>query len=397
MKLIRLAAALALPLLLAGTNFAQCLVPDGLDPSTVPCAPASTQVPQRGFQQPALGLCWRDCGLDAQANYTAIWGAQNPVIGPPGAVSCGWYRGRLRLLNSSGTQLDGNMFFAYSRTWMEIGTTGTPIQVWRFLVNGDLGVVGTTPSPCGTPACASSFGNVIRFTGYIDYAYECGTTLTERAWMITHACDAIDHAAGFPRAGSFHPGRSYTFVGPAAGFVPAGGSSPEVGPLSLDCMRRWDVAALPARCNQEEQLTGGNISTLGASCPCGVGPANWHEAQLFIAGTYGSVLTPFPGSDPFRSFQVGMWTNPAVFPGVEEVRWNCNEGQWTDCFGTGRQEYSFGVTTHNGFQAFSIDANNPSVPLGTMFIDQGNSVLLPAGTATRNRPYRTDHIVNLNL
>lgn len=401
MKFLQLAAAFAAALLFTAQSAAQCLGPDGLDPSTVPCAPASTQVPQRGFQQQALGLCWRDCGLDAQGNYTAIWGGQNPIIGPPGAVSCGWYRGRLRILNSSGLQLDGQMFFAYSRTWGEVAPSGAPIQVWRYLVNGDLRVVGNTPFPCTTPTCAAAFGSSIRFTGYVDYATECGTTLFQRAWMITHACDAIDHVAGFPRAGAFHPGRSYSFVGPAAGFVPAAGFSPEVGPIAIDCLRRWDVPAIvpavPARCTQEEQVLTGNIGALGASCPCGVGPANWHEAQLFVAGVYGTVLSPFPGSAPFRSFQVGMWTNPAVFPGVEEVRWNCNEGQWTDCTGVTRQEFSFGATTHNGFPAFSIDANLPSFSLGTMFIDQGNSMLFPAGVPTRNRPYRTDHIVNLNM
>lgn len=399
MNLLRLAAALAAPLLLFAPAAAQCLTPDGLDPSTVACAPAFTNVAQRGFTQGALGLCWRDCGLDAQANYTAIWGAQNPVFGPPGAVACGWYQARLRLLNGAGLQLDGPMFFAYSRTWGEVGTTGAPIQVWRFLVNGDLQVAGNTPVPCATPTCASAFGGNIRFTGYVDYAYDCGSTLTERAWMITHACDAIDHVAGFPRAGSFHPGRSYTFVGPAAGFVPAAGFSPETGTIALDCLRKWNITPAPSvtQCNEEEQLVGGALNALPSTCPCGVGPANWHEAQLSVGGMYGTTLTPFPGSAPFRSFQVGMWTNPAVFPGVEEVRWNCNEGQWIDCTGVGRNEFSFGVTTHNGFPAFSIDATLPSVSLGTMFIDQGNSVLLPAGTPTRNRPYRTDHIVNLNM
>ncbi|MCC7012107.1 MAG: hypothetical protein IT454_06080 [Planctomycetes bacterium] len=397
MKLFKLATTFLLSLLAATHSAAQCLTPDGLDPSTVACGGAFTQVPQRGFQQSAIGICWRDCGVDAQANYTALWGALNPIVGPPGAISCGWYRGRVRLYLGSVLQWDGQMHFSYSRTWTEAGTAGAPIQVWRYLVNGDMRPVTNNPMPCGPIPCAAPNGNLVRFTGYVDYAADCGTTLTERAWMLTHACDSIDHAPGFPRAGVYHPNRYYTFVGPATGFAVAAGSSPEVGPIAQDCMRKWDALALPARCGAEEPLVGGTLNPVGAVCMCGSGPSNWHEANLFVGGIYGSIVQPFPGSDPFRSFQIGMWTNPAVFPGVEELRYNCNEGQWIDCFGVGRNEYYFGVTTHGGFPAFVLDATNPPVPLGTMFIDQSNSVVLPANIATRNRPYRSDHILNLNL
>jgi hypothetical protein len=363
----------------------------------VPCAPAQSQVAQQPFQQQAVALCWLNCSLSAQAPYTAKWSGHNPVTAPSGAIACDWSQARISISNGAGLQWDGHLFLAYSRTWAEVAPSGNAIQVWRYLANGDMRIVGTTPLPCGVPGCASAFARRLRFTGYIDYARECGTTVTERAWMLTHACDAIDHAAGSPRAGSFHAGQSFTFVGPAAGFAPAAGASPESGAMTIDCVRKWNVTAAATQCTQEERLTTGTISPLAPTCMCGVGPASWHQAQLSVTGMYGTTLAPFAGSDPFRSFQIGMWTNPAVFPGVEEVRWNCNEGQWIDCSGVTRQESYFGVTTHNGFPAFSIDATVPPFSLGTMFIDQGNSILFPAAVPILNVPYRSDHIVNLNM
>jgi hypothetical protein len=38
-----------------------------------------------------------------------------------------------------------------------------------------------------------------------------------------------------------------------------------------------------------------------------------------------------------------------------------------------------------------------SVPLPTTFVDQANSVNLPANVAIRNVQYRSDHILNLNF
>ena len=39
----------------------------------------------------------------------------------------------------------------------------------------------------------------------------------------------------------------------------------------------------------------------------------------------------------------------------------------------------------------------PPMPLPSTFIDQSNSVKLPANVAIRNVPYRSDHVLNLNL
>lgn len=395
MQSLRVVASLALIAFLAAPGRAQCPLPDGLDVPGAACSPATASPKYRAFNQKVLGICWNNCGVDAVAPYTVTWNNLTPFVNNT-LVSCAWYRARVRLFSGSALALDGMMQLSYSRTWLEAGIPGQLLQVWRYLVNGDMRVVSSSATPCGIPPCAVPHSKLIRFTGYIDWAYDCATGQYSAAWMLTHACDAIDHAAGSPRAGSFHPGRSYTFVGPGAGFVVGAGTTVEAGALSDEALRAWDVPVLPARCLAEEPiLAPAFIAATGAVCLCGSGPANWFEGQLNVFGAFGTTVTPFPGSDPFRSFPIGQWTNPAVFPGVEEVRWNCNEALWVECTGVGRQEFYFGVTTAGGYQAFSITGSG-SAPLPQTFIDQSNSVLLPANVAIRNVPYRSDHVVNLN-
>ena len=158
MKLMRLLASLPLLAAFAGHGIAQCPTPDGLDFPGAVCAGAWTNVPQKGFGQAALGICWKDCGLDAQAPYQAAWGSLNPVLSfnlVPPAPSCGWYTARLNLYDGNGLQWTGNFFFCYSRTWLETPTVGQFIQVWRYLVNGDMAAMTPNALPCeiGRASC----------------------------------------------------------------------------------------------------------------------------------------------------------------------------------------------------------------------------------------------------
>ncbi len=400
MKLLRSLAVLFLASFGLSRAEAQCLTPDNLDVGGV-CGNTSTFVPQRGFAQPTMAICFDNCAVSATANYQAKWGPALPfnLGSPPGTVpSCGWYQSSVQIVNGSALQWTGTLHMSYSRTWLEAVVPGTVSQVWRYLVNGDLKTPSTSGFPCGTPSCAASFLGRVRFTGYIDYVRDCTSGVVSQAWMLMHACDGIDHAPGFPRAGSFHPNRSFALVGPSFGFSPGTGATLEAGPVSQEGMRAWDVLALPARCKTEEPLLGGAFNPMAPVCMCATGPAAWHQAQFVLGGAFGATLNPFPGSDPFRSFPIGSWTIPTVYPGVEEVRYNTNEGQWVECTGAGRQEYYFGVTTAGGFPAFSFNgASTPPMPLPQTFVDQCNSVLLPANVATRNEPFYSDHIVNVNL
>lgn len=403
MKLQSILAALALTSTFATRVAAQCITPDGLDGGPA-CTGAFTQVPQNKFVQPALGICWQNCGVAAVVPYRAQWGTLTAFpIGPLGTVpSCGWYTSALVLNQGGNPMWQGTMTLTYSRTWAEVASTTTTYQVWRYLVNGDLRATNANPGPCGLPPCCPANGNRMRVTGYIDYARTCtaGAVQFEEAWMLTHGCDSIDHVAGFPRAGAFHPGRFYTFVGPSAGFSVGAGSTVELGSTTTECVRRWDATALPARCDHEEPLLFANFNPIPSVCMCGTGPGLWHQAFFTAAGNAGTGIGQYPGSDPFRSFPIGAWTNPNAYPGLEEVRWNTNDLRYVECTGTFRHEPYFGVTTAGGYPAFTIPSLVPSpppVPLPLTFVDQANSVLLPANVVTRNTPYQSDHILNLNL
>ena len=50
---------------------------------------------------------------------------------------------------------------------------------------------------CPVPPCAALHANLVRFTGYVDYAASCSgvPSVYQHAWMLTHALDAIDHHA----------------------------------------------------------------------------------------------------------------------------------------------------------------------------------------------------------
>lgn len=389
---LALAASFALP------ASAQCLQPDNLDNTTV-CGPAQTSVPQKPFQQQALGICWAGCSVGTTLPYTVQWSAPAlSNLNSAGLASCAWYTARVRLLQGINVAWDGTVQMTYARTWAEANTAGTANQVWRFLVNGDLRMAsGNVASPCGIPACAPAFNGNMRVTGYIDYQFDCAASVWRRSWMLHHACDSIDHVPGYPRAGAFHPGRSYTWVGPAAGFVPGAGATLEAGVNVSESLRRWDASVMPARCGAEEPIAVASINPQAMTCMCGGGPSNYYEGILNVNGAWGTTISTFPGAAPFRSFPIGSWTNPAVFPGVEEVRWNFNEATFVDCTGVGRNEAWFGVTTAGGDPAFSLNTISPSAPLPLTFIDQCNSVVLPAGFATRNRIFRSDHVLNLNL
>ena len=97
----------------------------------------------------------------------------------------------------------------------------------------------------------------MRYTGYMDVVRSCASpAVPQYAWMLTHACDLIDHVPGFPRGGVFHPDRSYTFVGPSAGFVPGPLQPGASGTNSIEGIRK--LRPIPGttavQCEYEEPL-----------------------------------------------------------------------------------------------------------------------------------------------
>lgn len=410
-SLVRLRALLALGLCLVVTGpapAAQCPQPDALDGGPC-CTLAVEKVPHfPRIAQPSLDICWLECGIDNIINCTAVWTPLN--VQPSTGANCGYRLARLDLVDPAGVvKWTGNMRLLYSRTWLEALPTGATAQVWRFLVNGDLRSTTTVAAvPCPMPPCAPAFGNRVHYNGYIDYAQDCGVAApsTRIAWMLTHACDAIDHFAGFPRAGAFHPDRSYTFVGPAAGFVPA-----PVGPIEatafspFEATRRLRHPAAgttgPILCEFEERAST-IINPAGNLCLCTGGfPLNpqWAFSNVNVNGACGTNLVaaggPFlPG---FFSMSIGRWTNAAVFPGVEDLRFNVADYTDTDpCTGAVTQKAFFGVTTFGGFPAAQLLSTGPGGALPPNFLDQASSVRLGGGPILNVTSF-SDQVLNLNF
>jgi hypothetical protein len=362
-----------------------------------------------GFAQPSLDICWQNCTPNMVLNVTAVWTPPVPPPQPfPGVPPpCNLFVSGVTIFSAPGVVgWQGTLRLQYSRTWMETTPGGGFMQVWRFLVNGDLRPTAAAgPVPCPVPNCAAAFNNRVRWTGYVDYAQNCGSLVWSQAWMLDHECDFIDHAPGFPRAGAFHPGRSYTFVGPAAGFVVAAPTVIEGGPIGLEAVRRVNLPIFGAigTCEFEEPILGGTLNPVLPFCPCTTGPAvaQYMQSTLNVGGACGTVVNsvggPFlPG---FISKAIGSWTAPAVFPGVEELRWNCGNYDYLDpCTGVLQSEVFFGVSTRGGFpnnQLTTIGGIGP--PLPPHFVDQSNSLGNPVFATTMNIQYVSDHILNLNL
>ena len=383
---------------------AQCPSPDNLDGG--PCCTITTpSLPFfKSFIQPALDICWRDCNVDTVIPLTARWKNVNTSPVPPSPCLAPMMT--LDLFAPGGIAWTGKLRRQYSRTWIEVDPGGTTYQVWRFLVNGDMTPTALAgPVPCPVPPCAPAFGGRVRFTGYLDYAKNCATGIFHNAWMISHVCDPIDHNPGFPRGGMFHPDRSYTFVGPSAGFVPGPIQPIEGTPGSaLEAVRRVNLpppGATGTTCEYEENISY-SLMPIQQLCLCAaMFPATpqWLIANLMLAGACGTTITtpggPFlPG---FISMGIGSWTIPGTYPGVERLRWNAGGYDYGDpCIGTARREVFFGATTIDGWFALQLPSFGPGVPLPLTFIDQSNSLRLNPAVTVMNLPYFSDHFLNLN-
>ncbi len=391
---------------------AQCPMPDGLDGG--PCCTVAPieRTPLLGFDQDSLSICWRDCDVEVVDSCVARWTVPGPYVdadpldpNAPVVPTCEPRTIRLDLLDPASATLKwrGKLRVQYSRTWVEANAFGEELQVWRYLLNGNLRPLGfgAAAVPCPVPPCAAAFGNRVRYTGYLDYALNCSTGTYEFAWMLNHACDQFDHAPGFPRAGAFHPDRAYTFVGPGAGFAPGPIQPIEFGGGTLEAIRRANLppagSSGPITCEFEERIQHG-LDPQIEFCPCGFqqGPNQYVRSELSIAGVCGTVVAttgPFPSG--FVSMGLGTWTDPARYPGVEALRWNTGEYVYDDgCTGVSRTEVFFGVTTLGGFDARQLLSTPGGEPLPRTFVDQSNS--LRGGLTVRNVAYISDHFLNLN-
>jgi len=349
------------------------------------------------FSQDSFFICWRNCDVDNFSNCRAVWDASFSTLG-----NCKNIRQRLKLIDAAGVvKWRGVLNVQYSRTWLETDSAGNDMQVWRYLVNGDLKPTLGIPGSCAIPPCAAQNNNKVRFTGYRDFVKTCGANVKQHAWMLTHGCDIIDHAPGFPRAGSFHPDRNYTIVGPSAGFAIGPIQPIASGGTASEAVRRvrLPAAGVVGGCEYEEQIDCG-LQPQQELCVCGFpnAPPQWAVSDLGLGGACGTTVTS-PGGPylpGYLSMGIGSWIDPTKYPGIEALRFSAGGYDYFDpCDGLTRQEVFFGVTTLGGFPAASINSSGVGSPLPQTFIDQCSS---KRGAATiMNTPFRSDHFLNLNF
>lgn len=390
--------ALALPFFLLGAAVtavpaaAQCATPDNLDggPCCAPTTPSFPTLPL--FELEARQICWLNCDIEAQDVCRVRW-----IPTPLSVASCPTQKMEVQVRDAAGLlKWRGRVQLTYSRTWSEGDPSGLDYQVWRFLANGWLRPFPAAGgAPCPVPACATSFPRV-HSSGYVDNGVQCGTGVESFAWMLTHGCDAVDHVAGYPRGGTYHPERSYTFVGSSAGFLPGPIQPAEGGGGLTEGVRRILVAG--PDCLYDERLDH-FMQPLFETCLCAAGSTNqWAVNQLQLGSSCGTSVFMgggFPNLPGMVSMGIGRWTDRDTFSGLEVVRWNAAEAAWFDpCTGINSIEILYGVTTLKGFDARDISAAGVGGPLPPIFVDQATNVR-PVGP-TFNIPRSADRVLTLN-
>lgn len=298
------------------------------------CASVSSIVPALpAVTLPGVGASLLDCGVDCS------WPTTTTVT--PFQVLCDYWLFDLSILGA--TPFDPSfasaLFFGkYARTWMELTPLG-PVQVWRWIVNGE--VAYAPPAPvfpppfCKYPFSAlPPFALPTHFQGHVDYARHCQTGVWEVALALTHLCPFEAHApfSAYPLpipAGT--AGRTYHFVAPA-NFAFGPGPSPE-GPVLGDAQRSSVLTpGLPYTCLAENPIVSGALTTSYCDCACAAGaagPATYHHQTLTATvancGTSAPItLLPLPGFLPtgLRVHMFGSWVatpGAQLYPGTKHV------------------------------------------------------------------------------
>ena len=379
-------------------------MPDNLD-SAPCCTPVGVNLP--AFPQISQGskfICFNNCNTQVNQNLCVTIGAPRPAFSG-GALVCGVYTVNFRVTTCGGAMpalWQGTMRAQYSRNWIEANTAGSAFGVWRFLLNGDLRATATLQanpgwaSPNVRPACYSTF-NAIYVSGYIDYAFDCANATWSASWALNHDCDANHHPAGSPRAGAFHPTRSWTFLGPNAGFVVDPVATITANGMSSHEAFRWnDWSSAPAICRAEEPNNGLFVSQ-GNVCPCGAGGVQYDNTLVSVAGVCGSTMrTLNPPAVQLLQKRIGRWTNPLVFPGLQELSVDMGDMDYFNiCSMATTVEYFEGVTTVGGFGTPFDYMGNPLFPT---FVDLASSNRSPTNMSRRvGVPHVTQFIAGMNL
>ena len=367
--------------------------------------------------------CIKDCALEAQFNYSVT-------------IQHQWVLCDYAVINITATPaaaiaptLTTQQFAKYSRTFMEVDTTGVTRQVWRFLLNGDM-VYGPTPAsavPCPVPPDVAA-GIPTHMNGSIDYI--CGPNTTTQPYKVrlnlNHWNGCWSHAgfSTYPLAGAAaHTDRSYHLVAPS-NFVFAPVPDAQ-GPIVADAIRPSIMNWMPFNytCRSEETVQQGQLQTLNMYCgSCGPAPAAappiFSDQNLSGVAVCAGAAAPFstvpiPGLMPggMVTMAVGFWTPTTPIGTPTDLLIHIGFMQYTDlCTGDGPFHVVAGVTTRN-FGAPALLFPNPAFPTNpgphAVSMDLGNVKILPLFppyTLPSPTPYLgwgslylSDLVFNLNL
>ncbi|MBI3844935.1 MAG: hypothetical protein HY292_09885 [Planctomycetes bacterium] len=400
----------AFTLSLSVSAFGQCLS-DNLD--GLCCQPMTPNLPS--FPSLSLGvkyICWDECDARLSRDVCLVLGAPTRVrIG--GASLEGVYRitftARTCAGGANANLWTGSLIAHYSRTWLESSVPGPSPNtgVWRFLLNGDLTPTARViqlygQNTCAVPPCNATFGHFY-VQGYVDYARNCQTGQWSAAGTVYHGCDAEVHGptSGRPAPPSGFHTRSYSWVWPAAGFVPyssAVASPRSEGTAVSGAVRFNDWRTRPGIARAEENVLSGEAVPVSELCNCtSAGSPNSQYISTQIsngAAACGSIFQTSGGVGLLQK-RIGRWT-AATFPGAEHLLLDFGSLDHVNaCNGLATTEYFEGVETIGGFSA----TNHASVALAPQFEDLASSNSSNLNTPIRSigKTHLSWYLINLNL
>lgn len=378
--------------------------PDGLDPGPC-CAQTFATLPQiPAFQRDARFLCFDGCQLAQNTGYCVNIGPPLPMqVG--GQVLCGAYniRIRLRFCGTNNFVWLGYVNAFYTRNWQESPVPGQILNVWRFVINGDMLPTPLLPAgACNRPAClVPTPGGYTRvyFSGYIDYALDCATNTWQVALALSHECDSIHHQPGTARpapGAGLHPTRSFAIVAPGATFVPSVSGPRSDGPVTAEAIR-WNnwTSPPPQACTFEEPVNGGFFAQ-NEFCFCSAagGPPQYISTLVDVTSVCGSSAVPSP-LGPYMQKRIGGWTAAASFPGLEFVLFDFGWLQYRNgCTATAGPQWFEGGETFGGYPAFGFTG----LLLDPEFEDLGSCNNSTTNPAVRiGAPHVSNFLLYLNL
>ncbi|MFN0006834.1 MAG: hypothetical protein ACKVXR_02910 [Planctomycetota bacterium] len=381
---------------------AQC-GPDGIAGGPC-CTPAVANIPPiPAMQIDCRSICFNGCNVSQQFLDCVNLGPHVPAMSG-GAIQCGVYdlRFRVKLCGTPTFLWNGVLKAFYSRTWNEFPVVGaTPIQVWRFVVNGDLLPTTALTGICRKPSCNPTYTRIY-FSGYMDYALDCSTNTWSVSFAISHECDAIHHPPGSARPGAFHPTRSFSIVGPGTGFVPASTGPRSDGAITSGAVRWNPWTPAPAiGCLHDEPVTGGFLATNDFCFCVAAGPLQYANTMVNASSGIlgcGSSVSPDPGGSMFFQKRIGGWTNPAVFPGVEFALFDFGYLRYANGCTTANpptREWFEGGETIGGYLAADLLSG---AALDPEFEDLGSCNNSKTNPAVRiGGPHISNYMMNFNL